>query len=302
MKDYIDKFLRYMRIERNASEHTLRAYERDLLEFARFSGENINKIDLIDIRGFVAEQTRRGLKKTTASRKLATIRAFFKYLHREGIIKANPARLVPSPKLPKRLPNFLSIDDVLQLIDKTKGIGFYLIRDKAILELFYSSGLRVSELTSLNMEDLNTKQRIIKVKGKGSKERLLPIGSHAMEAIKAYLVERLLIKRKRKHREGNALFLNKFADRITERSVRRIVVKFGRAIGIEGSIGPHTLRHTFATHLLHEGADLRVIQELLGHSSLSTTQKYTHLDIKQLMNVYDKSHPLANLEDRNVKK
>jgi integrase/recombinase XerC len=194
--------------------------------------------------------------------------------------------------MPKPLPKFLTVDDVFSLIEKPEGIGFLPVRDRAMLELLYSSGLRVGELSGLNAEDIHIREGLVKVRGKGKKERIVPMGRKAVEALKAYLIERVILKRKDK-----ALFLNRSGSRLTDRGVRRIVVKYARAILLDSRIGPHTLRHTFATHLLQSGADLRVIQELLGHSSLSTTQKYTHLDITHLMDVYDKAHPLA-AEDR----
>jgi integrase/recombinase XerC len=203
-------------------------------------------------------------------------------------VKTNPAKLVPNPKLPKRLPKFLSVDDVFALVEKPQGIGFIPVRDHAILELLYSSGLRVSELSGINTDDMSLKEALIKIKGKGRKERIVPIGSKALDAVKSYFIERMLLKTKEK-----ALFLNRTGTRLSDRGVRRIVVKYARALALHGNIGPHTLRHSFASHLLQGGADLRVIQELLGHSSLSTTQKYTHLNITHLMDVYDKAHPLA---------
>ncbi|MBM4135224.1 MAG: tyrosine recombinase XerC [Nitrospira sp.] len=288
MTDYIDKFLRYLEVERAASNHTLRAYRKDLEEFFEYVQSQPENIDMIDVRGFIAEQIKNGLTKTTASRRLATVRSFFKFLHREGYIKSNPAKLVSNPRVPKLLPKYLSIDEVFSLVEKPEGIGFLLARDRAILELLYSSGLRVSELSGLNIDDLNIKEGMIKVRGKGRKERIVPVGSKAIDAIKSYTVERMLLKSK-----DTAFFLNRRGTRLTDRGVRRIVVKYARVLGIDRQIGPHTLRHTFATHLLHGGADLRVLQELLGHSSLSTTQKYTHLDITHLMDVYDKAHPFA---------
>ena len=243
---------------------------------------------MIDIRGFIAQQIRNGLSKTTAARRLASVRSFLNFLCREGFIKSNPAKLVTNPKSEKRLPNFLSVDDVFNLIEKPDGIGFLHTRDRAILELLYSSGLRVSEIAELNVDDVNTKEGLVKVRGKGKKERILPIGSKAIDAIRSYAVEKMLLKKK-----DRAMFLNRSGARLTDRGVRRVVVKYSRMIGINGQIGPHTLRHTFASHLLQAGADLRVIQELLGHSSLSTTQKYTHIDITHLMDVYDKAHPLS---------
>jgi len=200
----------------------------------------------------------------------------------------NPAKLVPNPKTPKLLPKFLSVDDIFSLVEKPQGIGFVPVRDRAILELLYSSGLRVSELSGINTDDISLKESMIKIRGKGKKERILPIGSKALDAMKSYIIERMLLKSRAK-----ALFLNRGGKRLTDRGVRRIVVKYSRALALHGRIGPHTLRHSFASHLLQGGADLRVIQELLGHSSLSTTQKYTHLDITHLMEVYDRAHPLA---------
>ncbi|MBI5641643.1 MAG: tyrosine recombinase XerC [Nitrospirae bacterium] len=289
MKEHIEKFLRYLEIQKDASRHTLRAYGKDLEEFSAFVKKRPEDIEMIDVRGFVAQQIKNGLSKTTAGRRLASVRSFLRFLYREGYIKSNPARLVTTPKTSKLLPKFLSVDDMFSLIEKPEGIGLMPVRDRAILELFYSSGLRVSELAGLNIEDINTREGLVKVMGKGKKERLLPIGSKALDAIRSYLVERILLKKK-----SSALFLNRSGTRLTDRGVRRIVVKYAKLIGINGSIGPHTLRHTFASHLLQSGADLRVIQELLGHASLSTTQKYTHLDITHLMDIYDKAHPLSD--------
>lgn len=287
-KGYIEKFLRFLEVERGASLHTLRAYREDLEIFFRNVKSEIKAIDLSDIRGFVASQINEGHRKTTVGRRLATVRSFLKFLYREGYVKTNPAKLVPTPKLPQMLPKFLSVDDVFSLVEKPERIGFLPARDRAILELLYSSGLRVSELVGLNVEDMNLREELVKVRGKGKKERIVPVGKKAVEAIRSYATERVLLKKR-----DNSFFLNRNGIRLTDRSVRRIVIKYARAIGISGSIGPHVLRHTFASHLLQGGADLRVIQELLGHSSLSTTQKYTHLDITHLMETYDKAHPLA---------
>ncbi len=288
MREFIDKFIRYLEIEKAASLHTVRAYRKDLKAFSEYAKTEPGEIDMIDVRGFVAEQIKKGLRKITVSRRLSSIRSFFKFLYREGYIKSNPAKLVSNPKIPKLLPKFLSVDDVFSLIEKPEGIGFMPVRDRAILELLYSSGLRVSELTGLNVDDVNTRESLMKVRGKGKKERIVPIGSKAIDAMKSYTIERMLMKSRDK-----ALFLNRMGKRLTDRGVRRIVVKYARALAYHGQIGPHTLRHSFASHLLQSGADLRVIQELLGHSSLSTTQKYTHLDITHLMDIYDKAHPLA---------
>ena len=288
MNDYIEEFLRYLELEKGVSAHTLRAYRKDLTDFIAHVKTEPEKIDMLDVRGFIAEQIRKGLNKTTVGRRLSSVRSFFKFLYREGYMKSNPAKLVSSPRLPKLLPKFLSVDDAFSLVEKPEGIGFAPARDRAILELLYSSGLRVGELAGLNVEDINVREALVKARGKGKKERIVPIGSKALDAIKTYLVERILLKSKEK-----AVFLNRLGTRLTDRGVRRIVVKYARAIAITGSIGPHTLRHSFASHLLQGGADLRVIQELLGHVSLSTTQKYTHLDVAHLMDIYDKAHPMA---------
>ncbi len=288
MIKYIDQFIDFLKGEQGVSPHTLRAYTKDLAEFSAFLDEEPEDIDYLDIRSWIAALHHRSLKKSSISRKLATIRSYFKYLHREGYVKKNPAKLVSSPKIPKTLPRFLDIDETFSLMDSPKGETFIPTRDKAMLELLYSSGLRVSELTSLDVVDLDIKEALVRVKGKGRKERIVPIGSKAMEAIQNYLPERISLKKK-----SPALFLNNRGGRLTQRSVRRILVGYSRMINLKGNVGPHTLRHTFATHLLHEGADLRAIQELLGHSSLSTTQKYTHVDIRYLTEVYDKAHPMS---------
>jgi integrase/recombinase XerC len=288
VKEYIEAFIRYLDLEKGASSHTLRAYRKDLAEFLQSFKGDPDSADVMDLRGFIAGQIQKGLNKTTVSRRLSSVRSFFRYLYREGHLKKNPAKLVSNPKMPKLLPRFLSVDDVFSLIEKPQGIGFIPARDRAILELLYSSGLRVSELAGINSDDLHLRESLIKIRGKGKKERIVPIGSKAIDAMKSYIIERMLRKSPEK-----ALFLNRTGGRLTDRGVRRIVVKYARAIALHGRIGPHTLRHSFASHLLQGGADLRVIQELLGHASLSTTQKYTHLDIAHLMDVYDKAHPLS---------
>jgi integrase/recombinase XerC len=292
MKEHIENFLRYLEVQRDASAHTLRAYRKDLEEFSAFVKKEPEDIEMIDVRGFVAGQIREGRERSTAGRRLAAIRSFMKYLHKEGYLKANPAKLVSTPKTQKLLPKFLTVDDAFLLVEQPRGIGFVKARDRAILELFYSSGLRVSEVAGLNVEDVNTKEGLVKVRGKGKKERIVPVGSKAVDAIKSYLVEKLLLRRR-----DRAMFLNRRGTRLSDRGIRRIVVKYAKMAGIGGDIGPHTMRHTFASHLLQGGADLRVIQELLGHSSLSTTQKYTHLDIAHLMDIYDKAHPLSDKEE-----
>ncbi|MFQ3574131.1 MAG: site-specific tyrosine recombinase/integron integrase [Thermodesulfovibrionales bacterium] len=294
LHEHIDRFIEYMRVEKNSSKHTLRAYRRDLEDFAAFANVKPQDIEMLDIRGFIADKIMSGKSKTTVSRKLATLRSFLNYLYREGYVKTNVARLVRAPKTPKPLPKFLNVDDAFNLVQSPDGIGHIPVRDRALLELIYASGLRVSEVENLKVEDINLKEGLVKAKGKGMKERIVPIGKKAIDTLRSYLVERAILKRKKGDKHSDSLFLNRHGDGITERQIRRIVVKYARLIGIEGSIGPHTLRHTFATHLLIGGADLRVIQEMLGHSSLSTTQRYTHLDLGQLLDVYDRAHPLSD--------
>ncbi len=291
MNEYIVNFLRYLELEKGVSAHTLRAYKNDLEDFFAHVKAKPEDMDMLDVRGFVADQIRKGLNKSTVSRRLSSIRSFFKFLYREGHLQKNPAKLVSGPKLPKLLPKFLSVDDAFSLVEKPEGMGFAPARDRAILELLYSSGLRVAELAGLNVEDINIREALVKAKGKGKKERIVPIGSKALDAIKSYMVERLLLRSRE-----TAVFLNRLGTRLSDRGVRRIVVKYSKALAISGNVGPHTLRHSFASHLLQGGADLRVIQELLGHVSLSTTQKYTHLDVAHLMDIYDRAHPLTKDE------
>jgi len=294
--EYVESFLRYLRTEKGVSEHTIRAYRKDLDIFLKESSvRDIKDTDVLDIRGFVASQVSKGLNKSTVSRRLSSLKSFFNYLCREGIMDRNPAKIVPSPKLPQKHPVFLSVDDAFGLVERPDGMDFISIRNRAVLELLYSSGIRVGEMSSLDIDNLDIREGIMMVRGKGKKERLVPIGSTALNAMKSYIIERHLIKKKEK-----ALFINRSGKRLTERTLRRVVVKYAKEFGIHGKIGPHTLRHTFATHLLQDGADLRVIQELLGHESLSTTQKYTHLDIKHLMDVYDNAHPLSEKKKKKL--
>lgn len=288
MNKYIEQFKDSLIAERGVSLHTLRAYTCDLRDFFSFIAKRPKDIDNLDIRSFLAFLHHKKLKRSSISRKLATLRAFFKYLHREGYVKKNPAKLVSSPKMPKPLPRFLTVDEAFTLMEAPEGDTYRALRDKAILELLYSSGLRVSELTALEMNDFDIKESLLRVKGKGKKERIIPIGSKAVDALRNYLPERVLLKRR-----VPALFLNNRGGRLTDRSIRRILIKYSMMVMLKSRLSPHTLRHTFATHLLHGGADLRAIQELLGHSSLSTTQKYTHVDIAHIMEVYDKAHPMA---------
>jgi integrase/recombinase XerC len=299
MWEQIDQFMRYLALEKGASEHTCRSYLSDLSHFEGFlsasglfqpsqgGGVDLSRVDRDIIRVYLRALFRSN-KRNSIARKLASIRSFFQYLIREGIISANPAKGVSTPKTEQYLPNTLTIDEVFRLLDAPDKSNLLGTRDGAILELLYSSGIRVGELTQLNCDDVDLELGIIKVLGKGRKERIVPIGSKAVEAIRDYLGTR---RSSSGNGDQSPLFVNTRGGRLTDRSVNRVVGKYGRKCGLAKSIGPHALRHTFATHLLDAGAELRDIQELLGHVSLSTTQKYTHVSIDGLMDVYDRSHP-----------
>jgi integrase/recombinase XerC len=330
MKRSIEKFLEYLRSVKNASPHTTTNYGKDLEQFRGFlmppgtEEPDPRKVTHQLIREFVAHLHEQGLEKSSIARKLAALRSYFKYCVREGMVKENPARLVPTPKLPKRIPAVLSAEEMSGFLDQLAGIqnpwgrargrrkrsevektapggvvkledSLLLPRDRAILELLYAAGLRVSELTGLNLVDMDQKEQMVRVLGKGRKERIVPFGGKAAEALRAYwpVRERLLGEGGGTTIDSQAVFLNYMGRRLTQRSVGRIVKKYVRIVNINWDLHPHSLRHAFATHLLADGADLRSIQELLGHQSLSTTQKYTHASIRQLMDIYDKAHPHA---------
>lgn len=287
---YIEKFMRYLEIEKNASTHTIVNYSIDLKSLKDFAGQTpIEKIDYVMLRRYLVVLKEKNLSKVSVARKIASIRSFFKFLCREGIIKTNPASSLSTPKRDKYLPKFLDEADVVKLIEAPEGEGEAALRDRAILETLYSTGIRVSELVGLNINTIDQIGGVIKVYGKGKKERMVPIGERALQAIRHYL-------RKRKYDESDenkALLLNKSGGRITDRSIRRIVNKYVMKTSIKEKISPHTLRHSFATHLLNHGADLRSVQELLGHANLSTTQIYTHITTERLKSAYDKAHPRA---------
>ena len=302
MRHHIDVFLEYLQFQRNYSSHTIRNYQRDLLEFHHYLTRgrkdthiHPQEIDHISIRDFLGHLHQKGNAKTSIARKLAAIRSFFRYLYSTGKVPSNPARLVRSPRLPERTPRFLSVREVetiLELPDPATDRG---VRDRAILELLYASGLRVSELVQINLEDLSLGQRLTKVYGKGKKERLVPFGEQAEHALRRYLRRRgALLRRKRTTGEPNALFLNLRGSRLSARSVERNLKEYIRKSALLLDVHPHLFRHSFATHLLNNGADLRCIQELLGHENLSTTQKYTHLSIQELLRVYRSAHPKAH--------
>ena len=299
MQESIDLFLKYIRFERNYSPHTVKSYTADLSEFLIYlGGQEVTlapeQIDHITIRDFLSRLYEKGNGKSSVSRKLATIRSFFRFLHREGRISQNPARLVRTPKVPRRPPRFLAVKEVETILNFPKRSTDRGARDAAMLELLYATGIRVSELVSLNVEDCSLDQRLIRVRGKGRKERITPFGEKAAQAIDNYLETRSrLLQRKRKAEEPNAFFLNLRGSRITTRSVQRILEGYIRQSSSLLNVHPHLFRHSFATHLLNRGADLRSIQELLGHENLSTTQIYTSLAIDELLEAYRAAHPRA---------
>jgi len=294
MKQLVDQFCRHLSVEKNASPHTIAAYRNDLTLFAVFlhseKGDQAgpDSVTNLLIRRYIATLYKKNHQKSTIGRKLAAIRAFFKYLLRQRLITENPAELVSTPKKDKNIPHHLSIDEVTTLVEAPQQQNLLSLRDRAILELLYSSGVRVSELTALNVSEMNIDERLIRVYGKGGKERIIPVGSKAIKALKDYLYAR------NNPAVEAPLILNASGTRLTSRSVARVIKKYAAKIIAMQKIPPHSLRHTFATHMLEGGADLRAIQELLGHASLSTTQKYTHVSIDKLMEVYDKSHPKAH--------
>jgi integrase/recombinase XerC len=293
LDDAIRDFRRYLRVERNCSPHTVRGYLADLSAFRFFLGRNTppKKIDTLSLRAYLASLQRRGVKRATVARKLSVIRSFFDYLVWEGRLSANPARVVATPKQEKRLPRFLSHAEAERLMGLPKEQKEASLRDRAILELLYSTGIRLSELVALDREDIDLSERLVRVFGKGRKERVVPVGRPALAAVGVYLDHRSRLARKNGRLTGGLpLFANLRGGRLTGRSVGRIVAHYAARLGNPG-LTPHVLRHTFATHLLDGGADLRSIQELLGHANLSTTQRYTHLETNRLLTVYRKAHP-----------
>ena len=298
MQEILDRYIGYLEAERNASPYTVRNYTRDLVEFLNFLKEKrTNSLEDVNrqiLRSFLARLSEQGTFKTSIARKLSAIRSFYRYLMREGILSSNPMEDTSSPKLDKRLPSFLTFEQTKELLSAPDLSTPKGIRDRALMELIYASGLRVSELAKLNLEDIDLESREIRVLGKGSKERVVLMGKPAQEALASYLNEarpKLLGKK-----PTNALFLNRDGERILERRVQKIFEEYAKRAGIGKRVHPHMLRHTFATHLLDGGADLRVVQELLGHSSLSSTQIYTHVTRSQARKIYLKAHPMAEKE------
>jgi len=292
MRKEIEQFLSFLTHEKNASKHTVASYRRDLYQLAEYLGKRkitLKNVDNVVLRGFLATLYEKQNKKSTVARKLAAIRSFFQFCLRKKILDDNPAKVVSTPKQEKHMPSFMSEDEMSMFLDLPQSKKPLDLRDRSILELLYATGIRVSELVGIDLEDVNFQEKLIRVKGKGKKERLVPFGKKAEESMLVYLQSRYIIHDGEIDEE--ALFLNYKGQRITSRSIERIVDKYIQRSALHRKISPHSLRHSFASHLLSRGADLRVIQELLGHESLATTQKYTHLDLKRLLEVYKRSHP-----------
>ena len=298
MRPQIGQFLQYLSVERGASPHTLKGYREDLHALAEYLTDDAGQspapgsVTTNELRGFLSALTEAGYAKSSISRRMASVRSFMKFGQREGWAKANPAKALRNPRKSRKLPHFLTSDEVGKLLDAPKGNTPSAMRDRAILETAYSAGLRVSELVGLNDGDIDSAAGIIRIRGKGKKERLAPIGSYADRALKKWLGARILSPRERTGREA-PVFTNKFGTRLTTRSVARMLEKYIKETGLDQRTSPHTLRHSFATHLLDRGADIRSVQELLGHKSLVTTQIYTHVSTANLRAAYEKAHPRA---------
>lgn len=316
MREAIAAFLGYLRAERDASAHTLRNYQIDLEQFLAFArertgvaeGPRVDAVDHLMVRGFLAWLHGRRASRATMARKLAALRSFFRFLCREGFARVNPAELVRGPRLPVRTTPHLNVDEAFQLLaaparrpeaePASKGAETALLRrtrDRAILEVFYGAGLRIGELVSLDQPDVDLGEGLARVRGKGRKERVVPVGGKAVEALREYLPVRETLRAGRQVPAGDraALFLNHRGGRLSTRGVSQIVLRYLLSSGVGKKVTPHGLRHSFATHLLDAGADLRAIQELLGHARLATTQRYTHVGMDQVLRVYDRAHPRA---------
>ncbi|MGD9008747.1 MAG: tyrosine recombinase XerC [Desulfobacteraceae bacterium] len=300
----VEMFIESLAAEKGYSAHTLRAYQHNLSELAAFAAGDpswarnepqrwekldVDQLDDLAIRSYLGYLHGRN-QKTTIARKMAAIRSFFRFLHKHRVIAENPAEALHPPKHGKSIPVYLPVDDMFRLLDAIKPAGVLGYRNRAILETLYSTGVRVSELSGLNMNDLDVRAGIVRVWGKGAKERRVPIGQRAVAAISAYR-DQLAMRSDFSNDNDGPIFLNKDLGRLTTRSIARVVDKMARACGIAVPVSPHAMRHSFATHLLDAGADLRAVQELLGHRNLSTTQRYTHVSIDRLMAAYDKAHP-----------
>ncbi len=290
----VAKFMRALQ-ERNASPHTIKAYATDLSGFAEYVGpQGWGDIDHVLIRGYLSNLYERGLSKTSVARSLAALRSLYKWLAQEGVVEQNPAALVATPKLPKKLPRVPTVEEVCTVLDSgMPEESAFPERDQVIMELLYSCGIRNSELIGINLDDVRWSNEIILVRGKGRKERYVPFGDSAAEAVRTYLPARKTVLAETRRAAEKALLINLRGSRLTTRSVGRIVKQIAVSCGLSPDVHPHTLRHAFGAHMLEEGADLRAIQEMLGHERLSTTQRYTQLTVKHVMDVYDRTHPHA---------
>ena len=288
-KHAIQQFLHYLSVERNTSDYTRRNYHDDLAKFFQLLGDkSLRDITPFDIRSFLAHQSASRYAKRTIARRLSCLRSFFRFLCREGVLKQNPAAVVPAPRLERRLPTFLDEDQVRRLLEAPPTARWQGLRDRAILETLYSTGMRVSELVGLNLNDVDDISGTVIVRGKGKRERLCPIGKTALTTIQRYLAHR-----PKRVKIPQALFVSQKLTRLTVRQVDRLLQRYAKAVQLPVAISPHSLRHSFATHLLDRGADLRSVQELLGHQHLSTTQIYTHITPQRLKRVYEQAHPRA---------
>ncbi|MFK7767328.1 MAG: tyrosine recombinase XerC [Mariniblastus sp.] len=298
MKKSIPRFLRYLKVERNCSDLTIKSYREDLELLYEYLCDSLGRspspseLTPLDLRTYVSALHEAGYAKSSVARRLASLRSYFRFAQREGLCDSNPAKPLRNPRRDRKLPHFLSSREIGKLLSappRTEAMG---LRDRAIFETLYSAGLRVSELVGINLSDLDLEDGLVRVRGKGKRERLAPLGSYAVKAIRAWLKKRTPAKQQSKL-ETSAVFLNKFGKRLTTRSIGRMLEKYLKITGLDTRTSPHTLRHSFATHLLDGGADIRSVQELLGHKSLVTTQIYTHVSTAGLRMAYEKAHPRA---------
>lgn len=298
MKSAISRFLRYLDVERNASEHTIKSYREDLFSLVEYLSLDEKRaprpgdVTPLDLRGYISALHEAGYARSTISRRLASLRSFYRYAQREGLADHNPAKPLRNPRRERKLPHFLSTDEIARLLAAPNNREALGLRDRAILETTYSAGLRVSELVAMNDDDLDFSGGLARIRGKGRVERLAPLGSFAIRALQRWFRKRTLATDQRGD-QGTPVFVNRFGRRLSSRSVARMLEKYLKVTGLDTRTTPHTLRHSFATHLVDRGADIRSVQELLGHKSLITTQIYTHLSTANLRATYEKAHPRA---------
>ena len=299
MLNEIQTFVDFLQVERNASLNTVLAYRRDLEELNNFLGHERNPVSIRagEIRAWLASLNKRGAGRNTVARKLAAVRSFFRFLLRQGMMESSPADGIRAPRSKKSLPAYLSVDEAFAMVETSEAKGFQGMRDRAVLEILYSSGIRVGELSGLDISSVSLSPEMVRVKGKGNKERIVPFGSKAAKALNDYLPFRNALLERLHKRDEKAFFINRRGTRLSTRSVERLVAGRRNEMELNLPVTPHTFRHSMATHLLESGADLRAIQEILGHVSLATTQRYTHLDLSRLTEVYDRAHPRAKVKE-----